>query len=378
MIMVLDKGKRDRDAGFGTLFFLLVIVMVTSLVPRSGTAEVSPYLLDTGPLRIRDQFFLGMGFLAFDPVSADVLQVGEWQIDLIETATNNFARSGAVGDVLEKRDRREALTLDQLRSIDPAAGDSGIYFVDGELYRTAVALRRGIGKGVQLEVVVPVLSFGGGVVDSLVEGFHRAFGFGQAGRLGVPKDSFLVYARSREGELFIDRDPGLILGDLVLGAKFRLRDSADRRLRLALETLVKLPTGGAEPLGTSGSADFGTQLLLTRYYSKACLHGSLGFLALGASDQFGLDSQTIGSGMIAYERGLGPSMSALIQVTVSHTPFRDLELSDLDRTSRQVTLGFKKVIKRQVFFVGLTENFGAFNNTPDIGLHVGITRSFVN
>ncbi|MEE8366726.1 MAG: DUF3187 family protein, partial [Thermoanaerobaculia bacterium] len=270
--MVLDKGKKDRHAGFGTLFFLLVIV--TSLVPRSGTAEVSPYLLDTGPLRIRDQFFLGMGFLAFDPVSSDVLQVGEWQIDLIETATNNFARSGAAGDVLEKRDRREALTLDQLRSIDPADGDSGIYFVDGELYRTAVALRRGIGTGVQLEVVVPVLSFGGGVVDSLVEGFHRAFGFGQAGRLGVPKDSFLVYARSREGELFIDSDPGLILGDLVL--------------------------------------DFGTQLLLTRYYSKACIHGSLGFLALGASDQYGLDSQAIGSGMIAYERGLGPSTSDLI------------------------------------------------------------------
>ena len=38
--------------------------------------------------------------------------------------------------------------------------------------------------------------------------------------------------------------------------------------------------------------------------------------------------------------------------------------------------GIKKVIKRQVLFVGLTENFGAFDNTPDIGLHVGLSRSF--
>lgn len=40
----------------------------------------------------------------------------------------------------------------------------------------------------------PVLSFQGGIVDSLVEEFHRTFGFDQVGRLGVPKDSFAVYA----------------------------------------------------------------------------------------------------------------------------------------------------------------------------------------
>ena len=82
----------------GSLAFLLW--------PRPGMSQVSSYLIDTGPLRIRDQFFLGMGFLAFDPVSADVLDKGEWQIDLIGTVTNDFAaprssatksRAGRVG-----------------------------------------------------------------------------------------------------------------------------------------------------------------------------------------------------------------------------------------------------------------------------------------
>jgi hypothetical protein len=102
----------------------------------------------------------------------------------------------------------------------------------------------------------------------------------------------------------------------------------------------------------------------------------VGLLALGASDQLGLGSQTIASGMVAYERALGPAMTGLAQVTLSDTPFADLDLGGLDRTSQQVTLGIKKVIKRQVLFVGLTENFGACNNTPDVGLHVGLTRSF--
>lgn len=355
---------------------LLWVQAILPLAAAPGAAQVSSYLIDTGPLRIRDQFSLGMGFLAFDPVSADVLAKGEWQIDWIETATNDFARSDAVGDILERRDRRASLTLEQLRAIDPADGDSGIFFVDGELYRTALAFRRGVGKGVQLELVVPVLSFQGGIVDSLVEEFHSTFGFDQVGRLGVPQDSFTVYARSREAEVIVEKDPGLVLGDVVLGAKFRVRGSAEERWRLGLETQVKLPTGGAEPLGTSGSTDFGAQLLLTRYYAKACIHGSLGLLALGASDQLGLGSQTITSGMIAYERALGSAISGLAQVTISESPFADLELSGLDRTSQQVTLGIKKVIKRQVLFVGLTENFGAFNNTPDVGFHVGLTRSF--
>jgi len=51
------------------------------------------YLIDTGPLRIRDQFQFGMGFLAFDPVSAVVLQKGEWQVDVISTLTNAWAQS---------------------------------------------------------------------------------------------------------------------------------------------------------------------------------------------------------------------------------------------------------------------------------------------
>lgn len=49
-------------------------------------AEVNRHLADTGPLRIRDQFLLGMGFLGFDP--------GRWQVDVIATVTTRLPSPG--------------------------------------------------------------------------------------------------------------------------------------------------------------------------------------------------------------------------------------------------------------------------------------------
>jgi hypothetical protein len=34
------------------------------------------------------------------------------------------------------------------------------------------------------------------------------------------------------------------------------------------------------------------------------------------------------------------------------------------------------VIAGQVLFAGITENIANFNNTADIGLHLGVTRAF--
>jgi len=339
---------------------------------------VNRYLIDTGPLRIRDQFLLGMGFLGLDPVSADIVEKGKWQVDFIETVTNTWALSEVVESALEGRSERGPVTLDQFRSLESDQPDGGVFLVDGELYRTAVAVRRGLGKGVQFEVVLPILSFQGGVFDSVVEDFHKAFGFSQVGRKGAPKDSFLIYSGSQRGEFFLEGDPGLALGDVVLGVKFAVsKGSKLPRYKLALEALVKLPTGEEEPLLSSGGTDLGTQLLLTRYYAKSCLHASLGLLYLDESKQLRTDTQLLPTGMVAWERSLGPKMSGLAQLTVSESPFRDLDLDELARATSQVTLGLKQVVRtKYVLFVGLTENISTFNSSPDIGFHVGLTSIF--
>ena len=148
----------------------------------------------------------------------------------------------------------------------------GSFISDGEQYRFAIAGRRGLGRGVQVEVVIPLLSYGGGFLDSVIEGFHDEFGLGQAGRTGVARDGFQVFARGPETQILLEEDPGLQIGDIVLGAKFRLFGSEPhQKYDVALEALAELPTGSGQRLAGNESPDFGVQLLVTRYFRRACL-----------------------------------------------------------------------------------------------------------
>lgn len=288
---------------------------------------------DLGPLRIRDQFLLGMGFLAFDPESADVLTNGRWQVDLIATVTNTFAKSQAITDQLDERGGREPVTLDLLRSAAAAQEGRGAFYLDGETYRTAVAVRRGIGHGFQLGITVQALQLGGGGLDPAIEGFHSAFGLGQAGRLGADRDRYAVFVSSNGHELFTETAPSFGLGDTVLSAKYAIR-SQPGHAYLAVEALVKIPTGSEDDLYSSGSTDLGVQALYSRFWAKSCLHASAGVLRLGSSNVLHTPRQTLLSGMVAYEHGiLNPRTSVIAQVTLSQSPFRDLDLAELGALS---------------------------------------------
>lgn len=357
---------------------LALLTLVTALAStRPASAEVSRYLIDTGPLRIRDQFLPGLGYLRFDPVSADVLDPGEWQVDLIYTVSNTFVHSPEVERTLESRTIREPLGLDELRTIQADRSGDGLFYIDGEHSRWALATRRGIGHGMQVELVIPVIHFGGGNLDSTIEGFHDTFSFGQAGRLGVPRDSFTAYVRSADGETYLDGGLGTALGDVIIGVRYDLRQNApSTSFVLALETLAKLPTGEIDGLTSSGSADVGVQLIGAKYFRTGCLHFSLGATYLGQHRLFDLDAQTVVSGMAAWEFAVGSDTTALIQATVSQSAFADVRSGEIAENSTQLTVGMKHAFGLNVLFLGITENLVNFNNTSDIGVHIGVTRGF--
>jgi hypothetical protein len=118
------------------------------------------------------------------------------------------------------------------------------------------------------------------------------------------------------------------------------------------------------------------QVLATKYFRKSSLHASLGLAYLGEMERLALSSQTVFSGMLAYERALGARTSILGQVTLSQSPFGDLGLDRLDKGSMQVTLGLKRVIGKQILLIGITENLAYFDNSPDVAFHFGLTRIF--
>lgn len=384
--------KTIRRAGLAAGLVICLAVMVATSPPIHAQPPDEPAeepkarpgvdhqeglgFLDTGPLRIREQFLLGSAFLAFEPTSADVLGAGQWQVDLTNSGTNTWVMSGSVEEVLNARDDRAPLTLEELRAIEPDGGE-GLYFADGELYRSSVSIRRGLGKGLQLSVMIPVLNFQGGFADSLIEGFHDDTGFEQAGRTGMPRDSYTVYVRDPEGnEVFRNADPGPGLGDLALSLKGRI-PVEDPSWRMSVEGTVKLPTGDEEDLYGTGSADVGAAFHVTKYFARSCLHGSIGGIRLGEAEVYHLDSQTQLFAMLGYEHAIGHTASWLIEVTASQSPFEDLNVAGLNDVQFLTDLGVKKGFgENTVLFFALSENFLTFGSTADVGLHLGLTQTF--
>lgn len=332
---------------------------------------------DTGPLRIRDQFLAGMGYLSLEPSGAKLVRKGQWQIDFVQSGTNTWLHSRAVERFLGERREREPLTLSELQSIPPSRPGKGIYFLDGELHRSSVSARFGVLAGLQASITIPVVNFQGGFGDRPIQGFHRNFGFSQNGRLDVPRNGYTIYVRDGEGhEVFLDEDPGVGLGDIDFGLKASIPVPGEA-WRVAVEGTVKTPTGSEKRLYGSGAIDYGAQILAARYFSRSCLHLGGGVARLGRYDLFELAPQVVFSGMVGYEYAFTARTTGIAQITISESPFEDLEVEKLDEVAFLIDVGLKRAFGEQnVFFAALTENFVKFGSSLDVGIHVGYTKTF--
>jgi hypothetical protein len=353
------------------------LVLLLAFGPTPGRASEESPLLDTGPLRFRDQFILSLGFLAFEPATATVLEPGKWEFDAVLTTSNSWALSAPLEIELDDREQRQEITLQRLAGLTDSTRDGSLIFADGEVTRTVLALRRGFSGGIQVELTLPLVTLSGGAFDGAVESFHETLGLEQAGRLGSPKDDFLIFLDTRKGLLVEEEGSSLELGDLIVSLKYRLVGADDPSLRVSLEGLIKLPTGSDEPLASSGRLDFGAQLLVGRDVGPWSFHGSAGALLLGSSEYLGTDSQALLAGLVGIERLLGARTSLVLQGSASQSPFQELRTARIHELSIQVTGGIKQLLGRKnVLFVGATENLQNFNNSADVSLHIGISRAF--
>lgn len=285
---------------------------------------------DHGPIRVRDQFVLGIGFLQPEPESADLLAAGDWQIDIVQSVTNNWAQSEAVEAVLDDR--------------------------------------------IQLTLSVPVMKFDGGIGDAPIQETHEAFGIDPTGRDGVPRDDFTLYIRSADGdEHFVGSAPSAGLGDVTTSLKVRLTP-ADKDWFLALEGVAKLPTGEEEKLYGSGELDFGAQLLSTLFFHRSCLHLGVGAVRTGGSELLGVGEQSVLNLFVGYERRLAEQLSWIVQATFSESPLAELDIPSLTEDQFLLDMGLKWGLGRHnTFFVAMSENYRNFGSSPDVGLHFGFT-----
>ena len=240
--------------------------------------------------------------------------------------------------------------------------------IDAESERVTFGFRRGIADGVEISADLPLLFTGGGTLDGVIEGWHDAFGLPNGGRDRVRQDRYRVQYTVDGQTRILDDEGASGIGDLELGAGFRLRDD------FAFRALAKLPTGRGSRLqgGNAGGA---------LWFDFDPFHGAanwFGYLSAGASysgqsDVLGdQQKQFVGLAGAAIGYRIWRPVSLLVQFNGHTALYRDSDLNALDRPGGQLVFGGRiDVAPKLQLDLGVQEDV-LVSASPDFSIHIGL------
>ncbi len=321
----------------------------------------------TGPFMQRDQFPVRMLFLGLRPETGDLLPRRSIQWAVQFDYANTYASTLPVGDTLIADDYYRAAPADEYR-----------LFVDTESLRLSVDLDWRIASRLQVGVTLPFLKHGGGFLDGVVEGFHGAFNLSNGGREWAPQNDYGVFVvRDRRFWIRSVESADFRPGDLVVRMKTPLNRGGEQVV-MAIAGALKLPTGSLETLTGSGGWDFQAAFFATwrpdRPKRDMIFHANLAHSRLGRPTHGeGFPLRSITTLVLAFEYRTTGRLAALLQTQVNIGPFPSSRLGPLNRTAIEATAGVRYALSESLSLdAGLTENLSQYQNTPDVGLHVGI------
>jgi len=301
-----------------------------------------------GPLTLRGQSAFQFLRLSLIPVGVEPLPAGSWLVSATTTWTNRWAW---------KKNK---------------------YLVDAEVLRVGFAATYGLTDWLGLRIEVPFCVRGGGIMDGFIQGFHDAFGLGQAGRDQFPKDQFQITLWRKDGTQFAltSKDSGIGLEDMILSSQVRLTDGGSYLPQVMAVLHLKLPSGDQGDLYGSGSVDGGVSILLAKRIWKFFGYVSAQYTRFGGKQIAGIPMREDQiSVLTALEYPWCDRVSLVVQELVNTGAARDFY--QFSEASHEITFGAKvETIAGTVFELGLIENLFRFDNSPDFGVHFGLSRRF--
>lgn len=242
--------------------------------------------------------------------------------------------------------------------------------IDGETSGFALGWRQGIGNDLELTARLPVLIVGGGYMDHFVNEWHKAFGLPDGGRSQAQDGQRQITYISNGTTVLDEHSSGTTLGDIQLGAGYKLGEGA------ALRGALKLPTGSKSKLtgGSWGGAMWGDFALP---FAKGSSFD--GFASLGASVAQKSDDLPMLQRHAAMFAGAGlgywvtQKFELRSQLYVHSPLYKETELGGLKKPGLQLTLGgsYRCTPKTNldIFF----QEDAVTSSSPDFSLHVGLS-----
>jgi thiol-disulfide isomerase/thioredoxin len=252
------------------------------------------------------------------------------------------------------------------------------FVFDYEQLQTNVGLAYGLSDTVQLELGFETRSRFGGEMDGFIQEFHDLFNIDQNGRDEVPRGDFtfdIGPSKGNPGLSLTDSDKGIYATSLLFTLQHNVTCGTEKLPAFAYAVTARTELKN-EDLEGGSPLDIGLWLSASQRFGTCYLYGTLGYTRFGR-DEFRTvelrDDQF--SGLLAFEWRFKSRVSLIVQYLLTEGVAESL--GDLSSPSNEITLGAKwEVIKGTVLELGLIENVITLGNSPDFGIHFGITSRF--
>lgn len=270
------------------------------------------------------------------------------------------------------------LVVDAANSYHGGAGPRQSASLDGETWRTTLALRYGAGPRLEAGIDVPLINHSGGFLDGFIDDFHRFIGKPKNDGTGNPRDRF-GYTYTRDGTaIVVLTDDTWAFGDVLLSAAWRLSLPGGARRPTALRAALKLPTGNEKELAGSGGTEASLRIAVldpvTFSRWNTALFASAGVLYIGTDTILGdLRRPVVGFGTI----GAGWSPASWIALKLQadgHTALsRENGFKPLTSTVHLMG-GFTFALPDGVEMdLGIAENV-LNESAPDVGFQIAFRK----
>jgi thioredoxin-related protein len=311
-----------------------------------------------GPLHLRTQSPFQALRSSTLPTTPSTLGRAEWQLSLRGTWANVWAKDTA--------------------HFDPQHQGYGGYFLDYETLSSSVDIAYGLADTLQLEVEYEEQSRFGGQMDGMIQGFHERMGIDQGGRTDVPRNGFSFFIDPRDGRPAVDlnaADRGSSARNLLLRLQHTVTCGAADVPAFSWSLGVRWSVGLNHDFQRAPASLCGS-LALARRFGRFYTYVTLSEALYRRNAFHGLElrrSQL--SVRLAGEWRRWSRVSLLFQYLASQgvlpgiRPFADF--------SHETTLGLKAELPgARILELGLVENVIIADNSPDFGIHLGLSQRF--
>jgi hypothetical protein len=233
---------------------LLPALLAAGVFPSAAAAEGLPL---TGPLRVINAYPLILPFLVLPAEGPGGLDPG--RLALSATA--------AYGNAFHWDPEMLYPELDVL--------------IDAEVLKLSLSAALGLAGGLTVEAGLSLIAEYGGFLDPLIQGIHSLFWLPNGDRELQPANRY-AFRVVHGGEALVDLDePFGAFGDLVLTAKWTIRDGQDDGFGAALQAALSLPVGSVRHSTSSGRLGAGLGGLVSWRRSAFAAYAGLRYLIFG-------------------------------------------------------------------------------------------------